>query len=174
MKNCSLSQFIQSRNIRFILVVIPLFFLCCTNVLKQESLEEMVDNAKQNADIITVEDVEKIVNSETDSDYIIIDCRQNEDYLEAHIPGAINISRGTLEFSNKISNRRDEIYIYGYTDACSALAAEALRKLKYHKVKMIEDGWERWLEKYPELFESGAGEGEAEEVPKIEESGGCG
>jgi len=174
MKNNSLTQCIQSKSIYLVLLIIPMIFLGCTNVLKQESLEEMVDNAKQNADVITVEDFEQIVNGETADDYTIIDCRQKDDFLESHIPGAINISRGMLEFSSKISNRRDKIFIYGYNDACSALAAEALRKLKYAKVKMIENGWGGWLAAYPELFESGAGEGEVEEAPKVESSGGCG
>ena len=174
MKNKNLTQFIQCKSIHLILLIIPLIFLACTNVLKQESLEEMVNNAKQNADIITVEDFEKTLNGENVSDYILIDCRQKDDFLESHIPGAINISRGTLEFSNKISNRRDKIIIYGYNDACSALATETLRKLKYRKVQMIENGWKGWSAKYPELFETGAGEGEVEEAPKVESSGGCG
>ena len=174
MKNSSISQFIQCKRISLMLIIFPLFLFSCTNMLKQESLGEMVDNAKRNADVITVNEVEKIVSGETATDYIIIDCRQKDDFLESHIPGAINISRGMLEFSNKISNRRDKIFIYGYTDDCSALAAESLRKLKYGKVKMIENGWEGWSGKYPELIESGAGEGEAEEAPKVEASGGCG
>ena len=145
----------------------------CNNNMQQETLEGMIMNAKSKVNDISVEDYKAI--SDHDGSYEIIDCRQTEDFIKGHIPGAINIPRGTLEFSNKISDRRTKIIVYNYDDGYSALCAETLLKLKYHDVSMIENGWKGWSEMYPEIVETGAEKLDEGSAP-IQEvtSGGCG
>lgn len=145
----------------------------CGKSIKHESLEEMVSHAKSKVNTITAEDFKTALDF--GENYLIVDCRQAEDYIKGHIPGAVNIPRGKLEFLDKISDRHIKIFIYGYTDECSALSAETLLKLKYHDVKMIENGWIGWSKFYPELLETGSGEPENKsEAAPVEESGGCG
>ncbi len=176
MKNNKVNYFfsiIKSSVILFVLI----FIAGCTNDIQHETLDDMVTNAKSKVKTITVKDYKAI--SEQGGNYEIIDCRQENDYIKGHIPGAINIPRGLLEFSDKISNRRIKIFIYNYDDGCSALCAETLLKLKYKDVKMIENGWKGWSKTYPEIFEAvietEAETPEKEPSPKEEEdSDGCG
>jgi rhodanese-related sulfurtransferase len=172
MKNNKVSYFSSIIKGAVILSVLIIIAGCSKNI-QHETLEDMVANAKSKVNIISVEDYKAI--SEHDGNYEIIDCRQADDFIKGHIPGAINIQRGILEFSDKISNRRTKIFIYDYSDDCSALCAETLLKLKYHDVTMIENGWKGWSKTYPEIFETGAGTSDTEAPPKKEESGGgCG
>jgi len=145
----------------------------CGKSVKHETLEARVSNAKSKVHTIAVEDFKAILDH--GESFLILDCRQAEDYIKGHIPGAINIPRGKLEFSDKISDRHIKIFVYGYMDDCSALSSETLLKLKYHHVMMIENGWDGWSKIYPDVNETGTGEPQSNSEPEpVEESGGCG
>ncbi len=171
MKHNKVNYFFSMVKCAVILSVL-VFIAGCSKSIQHETLDDMVTNAKSKVSTIAVEDYKAI--SEHDGNYEIIDCRQADDFIEGHIPGAINIPRGILEFSDKISNRRTKIFIYSCSDDCSALCAETLLKLKYHDVMMIENGWNGWSKTYPEIFETGAGTLDEAPPKKKEESGGCG
>lgn len=172
MKNKQANYF-SSIVMNAIILSILILISSCSKNIKHESLEEMVSHAKSKVNIIATTDFKSIMDH--DESFLIVDCRQAEDYIKGHIPGAINIPRGKLEFSDKISDRHIKIFVCGYTDDCSALSAETLLKLKYHDVKMIENGWSGWSKFFPELVETGSGEPENKsEAAPVEESGGCG
>lgn len=103
----------------------------------------------------------------------IIDCREKEEYIKGHIPGAVNVPRGVLEFSSKISNRRIPVYVYSENINRASLACPTLKLLKYQKVNLIDGGWQQWIKTFPELIEEGEGNGQ-KAAPKVESSGGCG
>ncbi len=155
-----------------VILSVLIFIAGCSKNIKHETFEDMVTNAKSKVNTITVEDYK--IMSEHGKSYEIIDCRQADDFIKSHIPDAINIPRGILEFSDKISNRRTIIFIYNYSDDCSALCAETLLKLKYHNVTMIENGWNGWSKAYPKIFETGSEKSGNDPIPKKEESSGCG
>lgn len=135
------------------------------------NVNEKVNKAQENITKIAVVDLkEKLDHNEL----LIIDCRETEEYIEGHIPGAINIPRGLLEFSSKISNRREVIYIYSETIDRASLAYPVLKSLKYKSVYLIDGGWVGWIKEYPSLNEVGLGTAAGESPPKKEESGGCG
>ncbi len=137
-----------------------------------DNVEQMVSDAQTNITKITVDELKEILNHQ--GEYKIIDCRETEEYTERHIPEAVNIPRGVLEFSNKISNRRETIYVYSQTNDRASLACPALKLLKYNKVFLIDGGWQKWSTEFPELIEKGDGIDGAKAAPKVEESGGCG
>jgi len=156
-------------------IIITIVFLAagCSKNIKHQTIEEMVLQAKSKVKVIEAEELKPLI--ENTHSYLIIDCRNAEDFKKGHIPVAINIPRGLLEFSDKISDRQDQIIIYGYNDDCSALSAETLQKLKYHHLKMINNGWDEWSKLYPDIFEIGTDEPENESPPPPpKESGGCG
>ena len=153
--------------------ILLLMFAGCSRSVKQESLDEMIANALSSADLISIDDFKQM--SEHHKNFVLIDCREEEEFIAGHIPGAMNIPRGILEFSNRISNRRDLIFIYADKDDRGALAAAALKKLKYKHIKLIEGGLDSWLNSYPELIETGPeATGQAAPAEAEEESGGCG
>ena len=137
-----------------------------------EDVDSMIKEAKAKAEFVKVDELKTIIDNE--HNFIIVDCREPDVYVEGHIPGAVNIPRGVLEFSSKISNRREAVYICCKDSKKSVLAAESLVKLKYKIVKVIDGGWEKWSETYPELIEEGTGGSGKEEVAKPAEGGGCG
>ena len=158
----------------FLLAILAILLSACNSgsVKVYDSVDAMVKEAKANSELIKVKGLKSVIDH--DHDFIIVDCREADVYVEGHIPGSVNIPRGLLEFSSKISNRREAVYIYCNDSQKSVLAAESLVKLKYQTVKVVDGGWEKWIEAYPELSEEGTGGVSTEEVVKPAESGGCG
>ena len=152
-----------------------LFFTssCREGIKFYDDEKAMVTDAKTKINTIITKEFKVIFDGA--ENYSLIDCREPNEFIESHIPGAINIPRGLLEF--KIGNlvpRRYKVIIYSQNGDRSALAAANLIKLKYSYVNSIDGGLQEWLKEYPELVEEGAGEAdEAAPAPK-EESGGCG
>ncbi len=137
-----------------------------------DNVAQLVDDSQTGISKVTVNELKAILDHK--GEYKIIDCREKEEYIEGHIPGAINIPRGILEFSNKISSRRETIYIYSQTVDRASLACPTLKLLKYKNVYLIDGGWMEWNKAFPEMIEKGDGGKGSKVVPKVEESGGCG
>jgi rhodanese-related sulfurtransferase len=76
----------------------------------------------------------------------VIDVRRAEDYQKGHIPGAMNMPKGTWSNTSKLG--RDEVNIvYCYTEVChlSASAAKEFAE-KGYPVMELEGGFETWQE----------------------------
>lgn len=78
---------------------------------------------------------------------VILDVRDPDEFKKGHIPGAINISRGVLEFkvAKEIPNRDAAILVYCKTGGRGALAADTLRQMGYKNVLNMAGGWDKWL-----------------------------
>ena len=73
----------------------------------------------------------------------IVDVREPDEFAEGHIPGAVNIPRGLLEFevdghpavafrtAVALSHRERPVVLYCLSGGRSALAAEALQRLGF-------------------------------------------
>ena len=79
---------------------------------------------------------------------LIIDIREERDYLLGHIEGAVHLSRNTLESKVlEIAPALDTpIVIYCATGTACVSAAETLRRLGYQKIFSIKGGLQNWLE----------------------------
>jgi rhodanese-related sulfurtransferase len=79
---------------------------------------------------------------------LILDVREPEEFTAGHLPKAVNIPRGVLEF--KINNHPDfqnkeaEIIVYCQSGGRSALATEALLKLGYINAVSMMGGYNLW------------------------------
>lgn len=99
-------------------------------------------------------DIQEIPLAEADSAIkqadLLLDVRDPDEYRTSHIPGAINISRGMLEFkfSNDpaLANRDMAIVCYCKTSGRAALSAKALQEMGYHHVQSVEGGFDAWQE----------------------------
>ena len=88
----------------------------------------------------------------------VIDVREPAEFAEGHIPGAVNIPRGVLEFQvdahpavnfrtdPHLSHRREPVILYCRTGGRSALAAEALKRLGFDQPLSLAGGWLRWVD----------------------------
>jgi len=81
---------------------------------------------------------------------VLLDVREADEYASGHIPGAVHISRGLLEFklSNdpSLSARDMKIVIYCKNSGRAALASKTLHEMGYLHVQSIAGGIEAWAE----------------------------
>lgn len=79
---------------------------------------------------------------------VLIDVREADEYAAGHVPGAVLIPRGMLEF--RLSNTpamepRDlHIVLYCKTSGRAALAACALHEMGYLNVRSMAGGFDAW------------------------------
>jgi rhodanese-related sulfurtransferase len=86
----------------------------------------------------------------------IVDVREPEEFAEGHIPGAVNIPRGLLEFevdghpavryetAEALSHRERPVILYCLSGGRSALAAEALLRLGFANPMSLDHGILGW------------------------------
>ena len=79
---------------------------------------------------------------------LVLDVRETSEYEAGHLPGAINIPRGVLEFKigdhPQLSQRDCEILVCCKTSGRAALAALNLQRMGYTKVRSIHGGFDAW------------------------------
>ncbi|HET7650415.1 MAG TPA: rhodanese-like domain-containing protein [Gammaproteobacteria bacterium] len=78
----------------------------------------------------------------------VIDVREPEEYMAGHLPGAINIPRGLLEFrvdNHPVACDRDcTIALQCQSGGRSALATVAMQELGYKNVTNLAGGFAAW------------------------------
>ena len=84
---------------------------------------------------ITPEEAKKLMDTETD--YVILDVRERDEYDTGHIPGAILIPYTQItEKAEKVLEEKDQlILVYCRSGRRSKIAAEALVELGYTNIK---------------------------------------
>jgi rhodanese-related sulfurtransferase len=77
---------------------------------------------------------------------VIIDVRDKDEWDEGHIPGAIHMSRGTIELDveEKVPDTNAMIICHCGGGGRSALAAESLQKMGYKNVRSMAGGFKAW------------------------------
>lgn len=78
----------------------------------------------------------------------IIDVREPEEFAAGHLPGAINLPRGVLEFKigtvNECADKSAPYVLYCRTGGRSALSAVQLQRIGYASVVSMAGGYEAW------------------------------
>ncbi len=109
-----------------------------------KSAHDLVAAARACIREVSLEEAEAAIR---DAD-LLIDVREASEYAAGHIPGAVNLSRGTLEFrmsSNPDFAPRDlRIVLYCKTSGRAALCASALKEMGYQNVQSIAGGFDGW------------------------------
>jgi rhodanese-related sulfurtransferase len=110
-----------------------------------KSAHDLVAQAKSQVNEISVDYAEQAIR---DAD-VLVDVREADEYGAGHIPGAVHMSRGMLEFkfsANPALQARDiGIVLYCKTSGRAALAAVALQDMGYLNVKSIAGGIDAWV-----------------------------
>ena len=93
------------------------------------------DGGSASYDQISGAEAKALMDSE--SGYIIIDARTQEEYDEGHIPGAIMIPEYEIadRAENELPDKDQQILVYCRSGRRSKIAAEELVKLGYTNVK---------------------------------------
>jgi rhodanese-related sulfurtransferase len=157
------------------LLALPALMIRCGNNGQETygSADELVTKQNNGFKYVSAEKLRELMNEQLPG-IRVIDVREPEEFEKGHIPGAVNIPRGVLEFSDRISNRRESILLYCDDQSRSVLSANALKMLKYRRLAILEGGFEKWVGNYPGMIEEGNGDPVAEAPVKKESSGGCG
>ncbi len=112
---------------------------------------DFVAKAKATIKECTVSQVEEFLNSDT----ILIDIREPEEYARGHIPGAIHVPRGMLEFQimktlEHIGISTDpadaDMVLYCGTGGRSALATKSMDDMGFRNVRSMDGGIVAWNE----------------------------
>lgn len=110
-----------------------------------KTAHDLVEEARQHIDEVSPEAAETLMR-EADA---VIDVREPDEYQSGHIPGAINIPRGLLEFrlsnSPELAARDLNVILYCKTSGRAALAALSLKQMGYLHVTSIAGGFDAWL-----------------------------
>lgn len=109
-----------------------------------KTAHDLVAAAKTRIQEVAVTDADRALQ-EAD---VVIDVREADEFAAGHIPGAIHVSRGMLEFklsnSPELSARDLKIVLYCKTSGRAALAACALQDMGYLQVQSIAGGFDAW------------------------------
>ncbi|MCK9262055.1 MAG: rhodanese-like domain-containing protein [Azoarcus sp.] len=109
-----------------------------------KTAHDLVTTAKTKISETPLENADQAIR---DAD-LLLDVREADEYAAGHIPGAVHISRGMLEFklSNtpELASRDLKIVIYCKTSGRAALAACALADMGYLNVSSISGGFDAW------------------------------
>lgn len=78
----------------------------------------------------------------------LIDVRETDEFRCGHLPGALSIPRGMLEFkidSVPGNNHDHPLVVYCKSGGRSALAAQTLQKMGYRAVRSLAGGFDNWV-----------------------------
>src|ERR1041385_154669 len=105
--------------------------------------QKLVTEAKKNITEISPRDAAAKLKS---GEALIIDVRDKDEWDEGHIPGATNLSRGTVEIDieEKVADPNAMIICHCGGGGRSALAAESLQKMGYKNVRSMAGGFKAW------------------------------
>ncbi len=80
---------------------------------------------------------------------VLLDVRDAHEFANGHIPGALNVSRGVLEFmapaQPALADKTRRIVVYCRTGGRAALATHTLRRMGYHNAVSMAGGIEDWV-----------------------------
>lgn len=121
---------------------------------------ELFAEVRERVRTISLEDIKKRLENKTPT--ILVDVREQNEFQNGYIPGAIHIPRGFLEIQaeGKLPDKDAPIVLYCAGGTRSAFAAKTLSDLGYSNVLSANPGFVRWkdlrypVETPPQLSES--------------------
>lgn len=156
----------------FIILFIAVFFLAFTSCtenkkpVQYQNVQEKVDGLSFDIQYVTQEELKS--QFDNNGYFLLVDCREEDEFANGHISKAINIPRGLLEFSKKLENKNERIFIYCDSLDRAILGAEMLKKLDYKRIYVLEGGFNNWKNNYPKEVE------QSEDAEEIVSESSCG
>jgi len=134
---------------RLAVMLVGAFFTVCTVsyvAATDKTSEQIVKEAKAAIKEVSVDDVKKMLD--TKENIMVLDVTDKQEFEAGHIPGAINISRGTLEFkvALMIPDKNSKIVVYCGLDLRGPLATKTMNDLGYKNAVKMRGGLKAWKE----------------------------
>jgi len=106
--------------------------------------KEMVQDARTRVNSIDINKAQELLMDK--EGLVVLDVREPSEFKAGHLPMAINLARGLLEFKigKKITDKNTPILAYCRTGGRSSLAADTLMKMGYTEVYNMNGGFNAW------------------------------
>jgi rhodanese-related sulfurtransferase len=111
---------------------------------KDMTVQDLVQGAKGSIRTISVSDANAMLGK---SGVVFLDVREPAEFKAGHVPGALNIPRGLLEFQigQEAPDKDATLVVYCKGGGRSALATAALVRMGYKNPLNLDGGWNSWL-----------------------------
>lgn len=105
---------------------------------------EIVSDAKSRIRECTPQDLRQRLDA--GEELRVIDVREESEFAQGHIPGAIHLSKGVIErdIETIVPERDTVMVLYCGGGFRSALAADSVQKMGYEQVISMDGGWREW------------------------------
>jgi rhodanese-related sulfurtransferase len=107
---------------------------------------KLVNEAKARVKETSVPDVKRRIDN--GEKMMIVDVREDNEWSQGHIPGAVHLGRGIIErdIEARVPDTNSKLILYCGGGFRSALVADNLQKMGYTNVESMDGGWKGWQE----------------------------
>ncbi len=105
----------------------------------------LVNDAKKRVKETNVADVKR--RMDTAEKFVLVDVREESEWAQGHLPGAIHLGKGIIErdVEQSVPDAGAKIILYCGGGFRSALSADNLQKMGYNNVESMDGGWKGWI-----------------------------
>jgi len=132
------------RNSLVVFFVLLFTLSVSASCLADMTAKDFVKEAKKTIKEISVADAKAAIDS---NKALVLDCRTAKEFKKGHLPKAINLQRGLLEFkvNKKFPDKTAQIIVYCKSGGRSCLSTCTLVKMGYSNVVSMAGGWKAWV-----------------------------
>lgn len=106
--------------------------------------DDLLNTARQNIRIIDAEQAQPMLENQS----IVLDVREPAEFDMGHLPNAINIPRGLLEFMvgnhPALQDMQSAVLVYCKNGGRSTLACDLLVRMGFDNSVMLAGGFDNW------------------------------
>ena len=104
----------------------------------------LVNDAKKRVKETNVAEVKRRMDA--GEKYLLVDVREESEWAQGHLPGAIYLGRGIIErdIEKRVPDAGTKLILYCGGGFRSALTADNLQKMGYTNVESMDGGWRGW------------------------------
>jgi rhodanese-related sulfurtransferase len=106
--------------------------------------DELLNQARQNIHIIDADETQALL----DKGAMLLDVREPSEFDMGHLPEAVHIPRGLLEFMvdnhPRLQDRAQTMVVYCKNGGRSTLATDLLQRMGFSDIHMLAGGFDNW------------------------------
>jgi rhodanese-related sulfurtransferase len=110
-----------------------------------KTAHDLVLQAKAHVREIALQDADETIRQAD----VLIDVREADEFASGHLPGAVLVPRGLLEFklsgTPALSGRDLKVVLYCKTSGRAALSAQTMQSMGYLQVSSVAGGYDAWV-----------------------------
>ncbi|HUL34751.1 MAG TPA: rhodanese-like domain-containing protein [Candidatus Eisenbacteria bacterium] len=114
-------------------------------MVHSEKFLALVNDAKKRVRETNVAEVKR--RMEAGEKFVLVDVREESEWAQGHLPGAIHLGKGIIErdVEIRIPDTGTKMILYCGGGYRSALSADNLQKMGYTSVESMDGGWKGWI-----------------------------